>query len=76
MSLSFLNENSSNLVKCEYLLPTTVQKLINQNKCDVKVIPTNAKWKGVTYREDSESFTQFIIQQRKEGLYPAKLWKD
>ncbi|MCR5456670.1 MAG: nucleotidyltransferase [Clostridiales bacterium] len=74
--VSFLKDNQSNLVKCEYLLPTTVQKLINQNKCDVKVIPTNAKWKGVTYREDSESFTQFIIQQRKEGLYPSKLWKD
>ena len=73
---SFLTDNSSNLTKCEYLLPTTVQKMISEGKCDVKVIPTNAKWKGVTYREDSEGFTQFIIQQRKEGLYPAKLWKD
>ena len=51
-----LNEIEENLPykmkKCEYLIPDTVFKAMKENYVRVKVIPTTAKWQGITYKED------------------------
>ncbi len=70
----FLEENKNDLSKCELLVPTTVKMLIDLGKCDVRVIPTDATWKGVTYIEDSEPFREFIREQKALGVYPKDLW--
>lgn len=70
----FLEENKDDLTKKEFYLPMAVQKLIDRGECTVKLLSTGAKWMGVTYRSDSEAFTEFISQQRKLGNYPDKLW--
>ena len=71
----FLEANKGDLSTCELLVPTTVKMLIDSGKCDVRVIPTEATWKGVTYAEDSEPFREFIRAEKAAGHYPKNLWE-
>ena len=71
--VDFLNENKDNLLKCEFYLPTAVQLMMNNSSADVKLIKTNAKWVGVTYKDDSEDFSNFIKELRIKGEYPETL---
>lgn len=71
----FLEKNKSDLSTCELLVPTTVGMLIDAGICDVRVIPTESKWMGVTYAEDSEPFREFIRNQKAAGNYPKHLWE-
>lgn len=71
----FLEHNKDDLSSCELLVPTTVKMLIDSGKCDVRVIPTESVWKGVTYIEDSEPFREFIRDQKAIGNYPKDLWE-
>ncbi|MGN1094803.1 MAG: sugar phosphate nucleotidyltransferase [Eubacteriales bacterium] len=71
----FLEENKNDLSKCECLIPNTIKTLIDSGKCDVKVIPTDSVWKGVTYTNDSEPFREFIRGLKKAGNYPKNLWE-
>ena len=71
----FIEKNKTDLSSCELLVPTTVKMLIDSGKCDVRVIPTESVWKGVTYAEDSEPFREFIREEKARGNYPKSLWK-
>lgn len=71
----FLEENKNDLSKCEYLIPDVLSKGIKENIFNVKVIPTNAKWVGVTYKEDKEEVVNYINKLILDGEYPSKLWK-
>ena len=71
----FLERNKGDLSSCELLIPTTVEMLIDSGKCDVRVIPTESSWKGVTYIEDSLPFREFIREQKAAGNYPKDLWE-
>ena len=69
----FLNENYKNL-KSEFLIPTVVNDLIQQNLEDVHVLRTGAQWFGVTYKEDKSLVNQQILKLIAAGLYPEKLF--
>ena len=69
----FLNENNNNL-KSEFLIPTVVNDLIQQNLEDVHVLRTGAQWFGVTYKEDKSLVNQQILKLIGSGLYPEKLF--
>ncbi len=69
---SFLNEND--LLKCEYLLPSMVSEMINKNLIKMKVLDTDSKWYGVTYREDKELFVKALNSLIEKGDYPNNLW--
>ncbi|MBQ9746840.1 MAG: NTP transferase domain-containing protein [Clostridia bacterium] len=71
----FLEKNKADLSACELLVPTTVKMLIDAGVCDVRVIPTESVWKGVTYAEDSEPFREFIREEKALGHYPKSLWE-
>lgn len=60
--------------KSEYLIPTQVDVLIQNNLASVKVLKTNAKWFGVTYKEDKPVVVASIRKLIDEGLYPEKLF--
>ena len=70
----FFKNNENNLDKCEFLIPTSVFNYIKENKITVKVLSTNAKWYGVTYKEDKESLVNAINNMIKDGIYPSNLW--
>ncbi len=67
-------DNLKNPLKDEYLLPVSVQDLMNDGVCDVTVLHTGSKWYGVTYKEDKAPVVEFIRSQIDTGVYPEKLW--
>lgn len=60
-------------LKKEYLLPMIIEELLQENKAQVKVLETQDKWFGVTYKEDKPVVVQSIKKLHDDGVYPAKL---
>ena len=69
------NEVPENPLKAEYFLPTVVGQLIKEDKASVRVLKSEDKWYGVTYKEDKEVVIKAIGDRKAKGLYPKKLWK-
>ena len=61
--------NIENREKQEFFLPSVVDRLIKQKGEKVKVIPTNEKWYGVTYKEDAEPVSEAVKEMVEKGLY-------
>jgi dTDP-glucose pyrophosphorylase len=70
---AFLKDNAGN-PKAEFFLPTVVNRLIEEKKARVKILPTHDRWIGVTYREDTPKVREAIHALVAEGAYPEKLW--
>ena len=64
-----------NPLKGEYFLPSVVSQLIDEGKARVKVLRSEDKWYGVTYREDKPTVVAAIADKTKAGLYPDLLWE-
>lgn len=71
--IDFFNE-SSDLVKSEFYLPTIVEKSIKDGKAIVNVLGTDAKFNGVTYKEDKEKMQEYLNDLVEKGVYPNNLW--
>lgn len=69
----FLRDSSDN-IKAEYFLPEVVGHLIREGRAKVKVLQTEEKWFGVTYREDMPDIQKEIRALISSGVYPASLW--
>ena len=65
---------AENPLKGEYFLPTVVSNLLRQHKARVKVLRSNDKWYGVTYKEDKPGVVAALAELREKGVYPAELW--
>ena len=65
-----------NPMKAEYLLPIHIGGLLRQGRVQVRVLKTEDKWFGVTYKEDKplvvESFRKLIAA----GVYSEDLYSD
>lgn len=73
---AFLGANlKTNPLKCEYFLPSVVGELLAEDKATVKVLTSEDRWYGVTYKEDKEMVMQAIQGLKDAGLYPQKLWE-
>ena len=73
---AFLDKTlEENPMKGEYFLPTVVSNLLSQKKARVKVLRSNDKWYGVTYKEDKPMVVEALADLRRKGLYPEKLWE-
>ena len=66
---------AENPLKGEYFLPSVVSQLIDEGKARVKVLRSEDKWYGVTYREDKPTVVAAIAEKTKAGLYPDQLWE-
>ncbi|CUX42443.1 nucleotidyltransferase family protein [Clostridium sp. C105KSO13] len=72
----FLEENlAQSPLKCEFFLPTVVGELIHEGKASVKVLQSEDKWYGITYKEDKQSVVDAVAKMKKQGIYPHHLWK-
>jgi len=60
--------------KGEYFLPTVVSQLIREGRARVKVLRSQDKWYGVTYREDKPNVVAALAEKTAAGLYPDPLW--
>ena len=72
--IEFLEENKSNMDKCEYLIPTLLAKGIQEGYCNVSILSTTSKWVGVTYKEDKEEVVNYINELVNNGEYKDNLW--
>jgi len=70
----FLRENEGNILKAEYFLPEVVGELIREGKARVKLLPTDERWFGVTYREDRPMVKRAIRELIRREVYPENLW--
>ncbi len=64
------NELPKNPLKAEYFLPTAVGKLLKEEKASVRVLTSEDKWYGVTYKEDKKMVVDAIAGLKDRGLYP------
>jgi hypothetical protein len=55
-------------------LPEVVSKIIKSGSAKVRVLPSNERWFGVTYKEDREFVVQNIKEMIDQGVYPSNLW--
>jgi choline kinase len=69
----FLNEHV-NSEKAEFYIPTVVEHVIKTNVLKFKMLSTDAKWYGITYRSDHTEVTNYIAGLIDNGEYPEKLW--
>lgn len=71
----FKNTVAGNPLKSECFLPIEIGRMINENKATVKVLSSEDKWFGVTYKEDKPFVMESIKALKEKGVYPEKLWK-
>ncbi|MBN9350859.1 MAG: nucleotidyltransferase [Chitinophagaceae bacterium] len=69
----FLSQSGENL-KAEFFIPLVADKFIHSGKGSIEVIPTNAKWFGVTYKEDAPIVRKDIHELIDAGVYEKNLW--
>ena len=62
-------------LKSEYLLPNIVDKLLKEERANVKVLETQDRWFGVTYKEDKETVQEAFRELIADGVYAEKLWE-
>ncbi len=74
---AFLDANlPTNPLKCEYFLPLVVSQLLSDGKARVRVLSSQDKWYGVTYKEDKPVVVNALADMRRNGVYPEIIWKD
>ena len=69
----FIRENAEN-PKAEFYIPTLIDRMIKAGETKVKVITTNEKWFGVTYKEDKPDVENKIRRLIDQGKYPESVW--
>ena len=70
---SFLEMNSENL-KAEFYIANIVSELLKSNTATVEVLKSDAKWFGVTYKEDKELVQEALEELKSQKVYPRHLW--
>ena len=73
---AFLDRTKAeNPLKGEYFLPSIVSELIEEKLGRVKVLRSQDKWYGVTYKEDKPVVVDAIQKMTRAGVYPDRLWE-
>ena len=72
----FANMGDKDILKAEYLLPIYIDELLQAGRVSVKVLDTNDKWFGVTYKEDKDYVVRSFAKLIEDGVYQRDLFKD
>ncbi|MGE5419796.1 MAG: nucleotidyltransferase family protein [Chloroflexota bacterium] len=60
--------------KSELLIPATLDRYIKKGAITIKVLMSNERWFGVTYREDKPFVVESIREMVKRGIYPESIY--
>jgi len=71
--VNFLNDEGNEL-KSEFLIPTVINNLVQNNQEEVYVLRSNASWFGVTYKEDKPFVINKIQELINSGIYSSPLF--
>ena len=66
--VAFYEQNKQN-PKAEIYIPRVVDEMIHEGTARVKVLPTDARWFGVTYKEDTALVNAALERFDKDGWY-------
>jgi hypothetical protein len=70
---NFINKSGMDL-KAELDIPTSVDKFVKNGEITIKILMSNERWFGVTYREDKPFVVESINKMINRGTYPAKIY--
>ncbi len=62
-------------MKSELYIPKTIQEMLQAGEIDVKVVPSEGDWFGVTYSSDRETAVADLQEKTDAGKYDSPLWK-
>ena len=72
----FKTAAKENPLKSEYLIPIYAGQLLREGKITMKVLETNDKWFGVTYKEDKPLVVESFKRLIDAGEYETDLFSD
>jgi hypothetical protein len=70
---NFINKSGMD-PKAELDIPTSIDKYVKNGEITIKILMSNERWFGVTYREDKPFVVESINAMIKKGIYPAKIY--
>lgn len=70
---SFIDEKGMD-PKAELDIPTSVDKFVKSGEIRIKILMSNERWFGVTYREDKPYVVESIKNMVSKGIYPSKIY--
>ncbi len=71
----FVRERGEN-PKAEYYIPSLLGEIIPAGEARMRVLPSDERWFGVTYREDKPAVEAALRELADSGHYPRPLWGD
>ena len=72
----FLDNNKKDLSEVEFQIPSILDYCIKENKKQIQVIETTARWQGITYKKDKENVVIELERMIQNKEYPQNLWKN
>jgi len=60
--------------KAEYFLPERIGELVASGRARVKILRTDERWFGITYKEDKPLVEKAVRGLVERGVYPPSLW--
>ncbi len=70
---NFINKSGMDL-KSELDIPTSVDKFVKNGEITIKILMSNERWFGVTYREDKPFVVESIKKMIRKGIYPVRIY--
>jgi len=70
---NFINAYGMDL-KSELDIPTSVDKFVKSGEITIKILMSNERWFGVTYRDDKPFVVESIKKMIRKGVYPARIY--
>jgi len=64
--------DSEGKTKAEYFIPLVIDNMMKKDLAQVKVIPTDADWIGVTYQEDKPDVMAKLQEYTNQGFYASE----
>ena len=72
--INYMKNHKEDLTDCEYVLPTMIDELLKKDLAEIKILETNDKWIGITYKEDVKPAREAFKEMIKDKKYPEVLW--
>jgi len=72
---TFVRSPTVSLDRDEFFLPAAVARRMGRDGYIVHVLPTDAEWMGLTFREDVNQIRSALERLIAEGDYPNDLWR-
>ena len=70
---NFINKHGMDL-KSELDIPTSVDMFVKNGEITIKILMSNERWFGVTYREDKPFVVESIRKMISKGIYPSSIY--